>query len=110
MAKRDNDSRHDLSNDFVRMLSDDWQENGKAALEKVRKDDPARYCELIARVVPKEMLIASDKTPRPNEPQNSRDIANMLLAEVGITEPTDDDRARALQAYDEMNIKMDEIA
>jgi hypothetical protein len=111
MAKRnDNDSRHDLSNDFVRMLSDDWQQNGKAALEKVRQQDPRGYCELVAKIVPKEMLIASDKTPRPNEPKNSREIADMLLVDFGLTEPDDNARQRALEAYDEMNVKLEQIA
>jgi len=65
---------------------------------------------LIAKIVPKEMLIASDRTPRPNEPQTSRDIANMLLLSAGITEPDDSDREKALEAYDAMNIRLDEIA
>jgi len=109
-GKDNRDSRHDVSNDFVRMLSDDWQENGKAALERVRETDPRGYCELVAKIVPKEMLLASDKTPRPDEPQTSRDIANMLLLSAGITEPDDEDRAKALEAYDEMNVRLDEIA
>jgi hypothetical protein len=110
MAKRcDNDSRHDLSNDFVRMLSDDWRQNGKAALERVRESDPRGYCELIAKIVPKEMLIASDKSPRPDKPQNSRDIANLLLRDVGLTKPTDDDRTRALAAYDQMIVELEAI-
>src|SRR5262245_31678231 len=61
-GKDNRDSRHELSNDFLRMLSEDWQQNGKASLEKVREKTPDRYCELIAKVVPKEMLIASDQT------------------------------------------------
>lgn|SRR5215813_12209434 len=77
---------------------------------KCAKTIPARYCELIAKIVPKEMLIASDRTPRPNEPQTSRDIANMLLLSAGITEPDDSDREKALEAYDAMNIRLDEIA
>jgi len=64
MAKRDNDSRQDLSNDFVRMLSDDWQQNGKAALERVRETDPRGYCELIAKIVPKEMPPTIRDQPR----------------------------------------------
>jgi hypothetical protein len=111
MAKRDNDSRHDLSNDFVRMLSDDWQENGKAALERVRKEDPRGYCELIAKIVPKEMLIAADNHKKTDAaPQTSRDIANMLLADLGLTAPSDNDRAKALEAYDEMNVKLEQVA
>lgn len=110
MAKRDNDSRHDLSNDFVRMLSDDWQQNGKAALERVRETDPRGYCELIAKIVPKEMLIAADNQKKTDTaPQTSRDIANMLLADLGLTAPSDNDRARALEAYDQMIVELEAI-
>ena len=104
------DSRHELSNDFVRMLSDDWQQNGKAALEKVREKTPDRYCELVAKVVPKEMLIAADCSPAaPNEPKTSKDIADRLLADIGMSHPSDQDRERALQAYDTLIASLEYI-
>jgi len=34
----------------------------------------------------------------------------MLLADLGLTAPSDNDRARALEAYDEMNVKLEQIA
>ena len=109
--RKDNlDSRHELSNDFVRMLSDDWQQNGKATLEKVREKTPDRYCELVAKVVPKEMLIAADYSPAEgNEPKTSKDIADRLLGDVGLSNPSDQDRERALQAYDTLIATLESI-
>src|SRR5262245_7707594 len=109
-GKDNRDSRHDLSNDFVRMLSEDWQQNGKASLERVREKTPDRYCELIAKVVPKEMLIASDHLPADaNGPITSKDIANRLLADVGLSHPSDQDRNRALRAYDTLIASLESI-
>ena len=107
-GKDNRDSRHELSNDFVRMLSEDWQQNGKASLEKVREKAPDRYCELIAKVVPKEMLIASDHLPADaNGPK--KDIADRLLADVGLSHPSDQDRKRALEAYDTLIASLESI-
>jgi hypothetical protein len=109
-GKDNRDSRHELSNDFVRMLSEDWQQNGKASLEKVRDKAPDRYCELIAKVVPKEMLIASDRVPTDaTEPVTSKDIADRLLADIGLSHPSDQDRERALQAYDILIANLESI-
>jgi hypothetical protein len=109
-GKDNRDSRHELSNDFVRMLSEDWQQNGKASLEKVRDKTPDRYCELIAKVVPKEMLIASDGSAADaNGPKTSKDIANRLLADIGLSHPTNQDRERALHAYDTLIASLESI-
>jgi hypothetical protein len=99
--KRNLDSRHDLSNDFVQALADDWKQHGIKAIEQVREKTPERYCELISKIVPREMLIASDRlAAEDNKPKTSKDIANRLLADVGLSNPSDQDRERALLAYD----------
>jgi hypothetical protein len=109
-GKDNRDTRHELSNDFVRMLSEDWQQNGKASLEKVREKMPDRYCELIAKIVPKEMLIASDQLPADaNGPKTSKEIADRLLGDVGLSHPSDQDRERALQAYDTLIASLESI-
>src|SRR5262249_37504651 len=43
-------------------------------------------------------------------PQNSDDIARQLLADVGLHEPDEDAKQRALQAYDTMVATLEEIA
>src|SRR5215471_3806807 len=45
-----------------------------------------------------------------NAPQNSNDIAIALLADVGINEPSDEAKERALQAYDVMVASLEAIA
>ena len=55
-SKTNHDPRHDLSNDFVQALAADWKEHGAATIEAVRQKSPDKYCELIAKVVPKEAL------------------------------------------------------
>src|SRR5262249_25660481 len=45
-----------------------------------------------------------------NAPQNSNDIAIALLADVGLHEPDEDAKQRALQAYDIMVATLEEIA
>ena len=53
-------SRNKLGEDFVRALSEDFQEHGMAAIQTVRVDDPAAYLKVIAQVVPKELNIKTD--------------------------------------------------
>ena len=109
-GKDNRDSRHHLSNDFVRALADDWRQHGIKAIEQVREKTPEKYCELVSKVVPKEMLIASDRTAETNEPMTSHDIADRLLADMGLSEPNDSHRERALQAYDILIATLQEIA
>src|SRR5262249_29706622 len=45
-----------------------------------------------------------------NAPQNSHDIAIALLADVGINEPSDEAKKRALQGYDVMVASLEAIA
>ena len=53
-------SRNKLGEDFVRALSEDFQEHGKAAIETVRAEEPAQYLKVIAAIVPKELNIKTD--------------------------------------------------
>ena len=60
----------------------------------------------------KVLGIAVDKTEivNNNAPQNSDDIARQLLADVGLAEPSDDAKERALEAYDTMIATLEAIA
>jgi hypothetical protein len=44
-----------------------------------------------------------------DKPQNSDDIAVALLADVGISQPSDDAKAKALEAYDTMIATLEAI-
>lgn len=108
--KRNLDSRHHLSNDFVQALADDWKQHGIKAIEQVREKTPERYCELISKIVPKEMLIASDRSAETTAPTNSDEIAVLLLRDAGLNTPSPSAKARALDAYDLMITTLEGIA
>lgn len=48
-------SRHKLAEDFVRALSEDFDENGVEAIKKVRAEDPSKYLTIIAQILPKDI-------------------------------------------------------
>jgi len=85
-ARKSNlDFRHELSVDFVQALAADWKENGTAVIARVRQDAPEKYCELVAKIVPKKMLISSDRASGDfSDCQSQADIAIRLLKDVGV--------------------------
>ena len=48
-------SRNRLSEDFLRALHEDFQENGVEAIRRVRLERPQDYIKVIAGLLPKEM-------------------------------------------------------
>jgi hypothetical protein len=105
------DARHGLSNDFVAALADDWKAYGIETIQRVREQQPEKYCQLVAQIVPKELLLAADRQPNLEAPANSRQIAERLLGDFGITEGISDQmRERTLQAYDLLNDTLQQIA
>jgi ABC-type phosphonate transport system ATPase subunit len=86
-SKNDRDPRHDLSNDFVQALAADWKEHGAATIEAVRQKTPDKYCELVAKVVPKEMLISADRRAEDfSDCPDMHEIGRRLLLQTGILE------------------------
>jgi len=85
-ARKSNpDFRHNLSADFVQALAADWKENGPTVIASVREQTPDKYCELVAKIVPKEMLINADRAPNDfRDCENQADIAINLLKQVGL--------------------------
>lgn len=55
-AGRKPGSKQKLGEDFVGDLLEHWQENGKAAIERCFKTDATAYLNVIARVIPKEVI------------------------------------------------------
>lgn len=53
-------SRDRLTTAFVDKLAADFAKNGEAAIEAVRKDDPAAYLRLVAVLVPKNVEATFD--------------------------------------------------
>lgn len=56
-AGRAKGSRNKLEEDFLRVLYEDWQANGKTVVEAVRASEPATYLRVVAQVLPKESKV-----------------------------------------------------
>jgi hypothetical protein len=50
-------SRNRLQGDFLKALSEDFAQHGKAAIEQTRKQSPAQYLKVVASLMPKELEI-----------------------------------------------------
>ena len=74
--------RDRLTSAFVEALERDWAEHGTVVITAVRESAPAKYAELIVRLVPVESsLIAPGDFSQCN---SEEDIAKRLLAQVGM--------------------------
>ncbi len=54
-AGRPKGSRNKLGEAFLADLLADWENYGAFALADCRKEDPARYCAIVASILPKEL-------------------------------------------------------
>ena len=54
-------ARNKLGEEFLAELYNDFEANGKAAIERVREEDPAAYLRAIVSVLPKKLKI--DRRP-----------------------------------------------
>jgi hypothetical protein len=50
-------TRNRLQGDFLRALADDFDQHGRAAIIRMREEDPAAYVRLVAQLMPKEFEI-----------------------------------------------------
>lgn len=55
-------ARQKLSTDFLKALSQSFEEKGPATIEAMRSTDPSGYCKIIASLLPKE-LTGEDGAP-----------------------------------------------
>lgn len=85
-------ARDRLSTKFLTALADDFETNGAAVLEEVRKKDPATYMRVCASILPKELEIGR---------QPLDDISDDALA--ALIETVKDELAKGLRerAHDE---------
>src|SRR5262245_38707572 len=56
-AGRPRGSRNRLSEDFLADAYHQWQQNGSMALEKMATTESAKFCQMIANLLPREMHI-----------------------------------------------------
>lgn len=54
-AGRPKSSRNKLTEDFLKALSDDFEQHGRSAIQTVREEEPAKYLTVVAQLVPKDV-------------------------------------------------------
>ena len=89
-------------------LEKDWAENGSEVIAQIRLDNPVKYGELIARLIPMDANLSSatDFT----QCQSMEDIGRKLLAQVGLDNPTEDQIKVAVAANDQLVATLEAIA
>ena len=55
-------SRNKLSEAFLKALADDFEEHGPDTVEKLREGNPAQYCNVIAKLMPKLMELSGPES------------------------------------------------
>jgi hypothetical protein len=66
-------ARNRVTAAFLKALADDFDENGKKAIEAARKDDPMGYVRAIVALLPKEFVIE-----RPGEDLTDDQLAAII--------------------------------
>lgn len=56
-------SRNRLTDQFLTVIADDFAQHGSDALAKLREKDPAAYLQLIAGLVPRELITKHETEP-----------------------------------------------
>jgi hypothetical protein len=56
-AGRPKGSRNKLAEDFLSDAYQQWQQHGSKALETMATSEPAKFCQMVANLLPKEMHI-----------------------------------------------------
>jgi len=103
-------TRDKLSNAFVEALEKDWAEHGSHVIQQIRLDNPVKYGELIARLIPLDanLVSASDFS----QAKSMQDIGRGLLKQVGLHEDaiTEQMIEQAIAANDELVARLEQIA
>jgi hypothetical protein len=81
-------ARDKLSSSFIKALEKDWKEHGVAIIEQIRRENPVKYGELIARLVPMEINPPASPFA---EAKSTRDVCRLLLQQADVPEWLIDD-------------------
>src|SRR6476660_7346360 len=54
-------SRNKLAEDFIADAYAQWQQRGSTALETMAKTEPAKFCQMMANLLPKETLMQDER-------------------------------------------------
>ena len=74
--------RDKLSQNFLRAFESDFEANGVEAIEKLRKENPAKYAEIASRLI----AAAEPKTEGFKDCENMHEIGFRLLQKAGVSE------------------------
>lgn len=78
-------SRNRLSEAFLRVLADDFEQNGMEAIERLRSDNPGTYANVIAKLMPKLMELSGP---------DGEEIKQRVHRTLELVEPGDSLKAR----------------
>jgi hypothetical protein len=103
-------TRDKLSSAFVDALEKDWAEHGIEVIQQIRLDNPVKYGELIARLVPMDANLASASNF--SHCKSMEDIGRQLLLQVGVEEIaiTPSMIQAAIAANDDLVARLERIA
>ena len=59
-AGRPKGSRNKLAEDFLTDAYQQWQQHGPKALETMATSEPAKFCQMVANLLPKETLLPDE--------------------------------------------------
>jgi hypothetical protein len=103
-------TRDKLSSAFVEALEKDWAEHGSEVIQQIRLDNPVKYGELIARLIPLDANLVSAQDF--SRCKSMEDIGRQLLLQVGVEEIaiTPTMIQAAIAANDELVARLEQIA
>ena len=103
-------TRDKLSSAFVDALEKDWAEHGIEVIQQIRLDNPVKYGELIARLIPMDANLVS--TNNFSHCKSMEDIGRQLLLQVGVEEIaiTPSMVQAAIAANDDLVARLEQIA
>ena len=103
-------TRDKLSSAFVDALEKDWAEHGIEVIQQIRLDNPVKYGELIARLIPMDANLVS--TNNFSHCKSMEDIGRQLLLQVGVEEIaiTPSMIQAAIAANDDLVARLEQIA
>jgi hypothetical protein len=70
-------SRNKLAEDFLADAYQQWQLHGSTALETMAKTEPAKFCQMVANLLPKEAVLQDERVQ----------ISEIKLVIVGAAQP-----------------------
>jgi hypothetical protein len=77
-AGRPRGARNKLSDDFLRDAYAEWQSSGPTALKAMAANDPSKFCQMVASLLPKESVL---------EQAGQSGISEIKLVIINSTEP-----------------------